>query len=770
MRFRFLLILLLFLLFAIPVSAQSPPPEMTLELAWEEWFAAPGWVEVQVTLTNENSNWEGELRLLDTTNQVTYRQSLVLPAHSRKFYRIPVFAPNPQTLRVALSNATGDAESVQDIVLYNTGDKRLCAVADMTGLIKAQMLKECGATLLIQDLARLPETAMAWDVLSVLILNGVSTSDLTPAQQEALLAWVAAGGRLILSGGGALPQTLSGLPQSLQIATPGAIQVFDGLTLSGQTFDGASGGALTLSASATPLVTVAGSHLAAFQMLGRGEVDVVSWDIVQTPSLEWLQALWAADPIPAVHIPLAQDVAAASSSYGDAPMAYSLLQMSQDAVPGLRQWLLLLPFYILVMGPGTWFVVRRLRRPSLAWVIIPGWIVFSLIVLALALNGQFSQVFPLTHQVAHIFVPGNALPARVVQGAAMYAPRTQKLSWEMDGASRWLLGNYTFGDGYYGSSGSAYPLEIRYQEDADRMETARALGVITWGTEGLTTIPPLTVDFQITVEGRTKPVLIGTLRSELALSDVALFLGDGRYVAELTRDLAQGVVLEVNQPLTQTEPTYTDFNRVCRGSNYFNPYAMTSLSASSSNPDVYTAQLRDKPCYIAGMTKDVPFPILNNKGTQVVESCILFTVPCPVQAHGDMEVTLQPVTTRVEDGWMDETNTIYVSSVGATVPFVIPSYLQLKSIQNMTIDIQPSSWQSGPPFDPKTVVKELLLWDWENEDWVEQSLPDDSTKIILTAAQAERFYNMESGLKVRIKPKDSAGTNIILVIDIKGSW
>ncbi len=770
MRFRFLLILLVILIPVIPVSAQSAPPEIVIETAWEEWFAAPGWAEFQVTLTNENSNWEGELRIFDKVDQVTYHQPLVLPAHSRKFYRVPVYASRSLTLRVELTNANGNVEYAQDIGLYSASEKRLCAVADMTGLIKAQMLKECGTTLLIQDLTRLPETAMVWDALSVLILNGVSTADLTAAQQEALLSWVATGGHLVLSGGAALPQTLSGLPQPLLIATPGAVQSFDGVNLSGQTFNGVSGGALTLSSLATPLVAVAGSPLAARQPLGRGEVDVISWDIVQTPSIEWLQMLWTADRIPAVHVALTQDMKM-TSSYGDPSIAYSLLQVSQSALPGLSSWLVLLPIYILVLGPGTWFLVRRLRRPSLAWVIIPGWIVFSLIALALVLNGQFSQTFPFTHQVAFIFAPGDGLPARVLQGSATYAPRAQRISWTAEGISRHLLGNYTFENTYYGNSGDPYPFAIRYQDGADKMEAARALGVITWGTDGLTTLPRIAADFQIVVENRTRPLLTGALQSEFALSEVALVLGDGRYVAELTEDLAPGTVLDVRQPLTQTQPTYENFNRVCRGSNYLNSYVLSPLTASASNPDVFTAQLRDKPCYIVGMTKDVPFPILDKRGTNLLESCVLYTVPCPVQAHGDMEVTLQAITTQVEEGWMDESGTIYVSSVGTTVPYVIPAYLQLQRIESLLIQIQPSSWQSGTPFDPRTAIKELLFWDWEKEDWVKQPLPEDSTtKITLTAEQAARFYSMESGLKVRIKPKDSTGTNIILVIDLKGTW
>ncbi|MBN2004075.1 MAG: DUF4350 domain-containing protein [Anaerolineae bacterium] len=769
MRFRFLLVLLILLIAIVtitPVSAQTPPPEMTLEMPWEEWLVIPGWIEIQVTLTNENSNWEGELRLLDANNEITYIQSLVLPAHSRKFYRIPVYAPRAFTLRTALYNTGGTAESVQDITLYGIGERRLCAVADTTGMIKAQMLKECGVTLLIQDLAKLPETPMAWDAISVVVLNGVSTADLTPEQQEALLAWVSTGGRLILSGGAALPQTLAGLPQSLQIAAPGNTQVFDGLNLSGQEFNGVSAGALSLSASATPLFTSHGTCLAAQQILGQGEVNIISWDIVQTPSLEWLQTLWIADPVPAVQVPMAQNT---STSYGAPPLAYSLLQVPQKTLPGLRRWMMMLPIYILIVGPGTWFIVRRLRKPSLAWAIIPGWIVISLIVLSLMLNGQFSQMFPLTHQVAHIYVPGNDLPARVAQGAVMYAPRAQKLSWEMDGDSRWLLGNYTFDNSYYGD-GEAYPFEVHYQENADRMEATRTLGVITWGTDGVTTVPHITADFQIKVEERRRPMLVGTLQSEMPLSEVSLFMGNGRYVVELTEDLAQGVILDVNQPMTQTEPTYTNYNRVCRGSNYLNSYAMIPLYASTTPAGLYTERSNKKPCYVAGMTKDVPFPVLDPRGTHLVESCILYAVPCPVQAHGDMEVPLQAVTDQTEDGWIDDAGTVYISAGGTTVPFVIPAYLQLQNTHSLVIKIAPPSWENDPSFDPRTSVKSLLLWDWAKEDWVEQPVPEDSKGLTLTGEEAERFYSNEAGVKVRIRPQDTSGTNVSLSLSIKGNW
>ncbi len=760
-------VLLVFLAFLLPtpISAQTPPPELILETAWDGWYAYPGWVEVQATLTNEGGDWEGELSFLDVSSEVTYRQPLVLPAHSRKFYRIPVYAHNVLYLRAVLRGAGGKTLAGQAIELYNPSHNRVCAVADATGLVTAKMLQECGVVLLIQDLARLPETPMAWDALSILILNGVSTSELTPAQQESLLAWVGVGGHLILSGGGALPQTLAGLPQPLRIVTPGTVQSFDDLDLSGEIFDGVAATPLTLSATATPLLTVDKAHLAARQVVGLGEVDVVGWDIIQTPGFDWLQTLWADDPA-SIQIPLTQNPTTIPPVYGNTSIVHHLLQAPRDAFPILRWWAPVILIYVLALGPGTWFAVRRLRRPSLAWPIIFGWIAFSLAAMSFLLGGQFEQVFPLTHQIAYIFAPGNGLPARATQGNAMYAPRSLKFSWEMDGASRWLAGKYLSDGGYYGND--PYPLDIRNLAGADRLETAHALGVITWGSDEVVALPPLIADFKVEAQSAYKPVLSGTLRSEMALAEVSLFLGEGRYIVELTKSLEPGVPLDIYQTMTQTRLTYTGFNTACRDSADAGSWSTALLVVHPFNPSFYAEQLRGASCYIAGMTQSVPFPLTGVGGTRIAESCILYTVPCPIQVYSNTAgAALPPVVAQVEGGWMDPASTVYFTSTDTIVPFAIPDGLHLQSVQSLTLRIQPPPLSTDSAFNPQTFIAALALWDWAGETWAELPVPDAVAGLVLTGEQARRFCDAGAGIKVRLTPTGAEEAKVTLLLSLE---
>jgi hypothetical protein len=97
-------LLCLLLTLAAPGLAQEGDEGPTWEVfrAWEGLIRTPGWMEVQVTLTNEGSAWEGVLQIGDPANEVDYRLPLLLPAHSRKQYRLPLFVSGMRSLRIAL--------------------------------------------------------------------------------------------------------------------------------------------------------------------------------------------------------------------------------------------------------------------------------------------------------------------------------------------------------------------------------------------------------------------------------------------------------------------------------------------------------------------------------------------------------------------------------------------------------------------------------------------------------------------------------------------
>ncbi|MGC9358013.1 MAG: hypothetical protein ACP5GX_09105, partial [Anaerolineae bacterium] len=415
-------------------TAQKDGPTLEVTPVWESHARTEVWTELRVVLTNESNDWEGEIHVTHEAQPLTYRLELSLPAQSRKQYRLPLLVSTSafRRLKVTLIQEE-NAIAEQEIVIHSLPEEgRVCAFAYGGGLITGESYASCEAVILIQSPDTLPESPMAWDTIDLLLLNGLSTADLTPAQGEALLAWVAAGGHLVVGGGPALPQALSGLPDTLQIATPGAL-VDETNTLNLEPAPGAH-----------PILQGAEDTLAVSAPVGRGQVDIVGWDLSNEDRRSWLEMLWMDDPVPALALPLI----GASPTKTQIP-SYSLASMPTSRLPGLWQWVVFIPIYVLLAGPATLIIVRRLERPMLAWALLPLWIVVGIVVLGAWLGGTFADTFPLVHEVALLSSPGPGLPARVVQGTAAFAPRARTLTWRTTADPRPLYVGQTPTSGFY---------------------------------------------------------------------------------------------------------------------------------------------------------------------------------------------------------------------------------------------------------------------------------------------------------------------------------
>ncbi|HRT31740.1 MAG TPA: hypothetical protein P5211_04930, partial [Anaerolineae bacterium] len=194
-----LMVLALLLPISTAASARSraDAPTLDITLPWEGAVRFPGWTEVQVTLTAAETPWSGELRLEDRGQKLTYRRALTLPAGGRQFLRLPLYIPEFSHYTLTLVEQGTAPASGQPLPLRTLdAQARFCVAVDPLGRLAPGTINGCKSSLLLTDLGTLPETAMAWDSVDVLILHEVATSALTAAQQEALWAWVSLGGHL----------------------------------------------------------------------------------------------------------------------------------------------------------------------------------------------------------------------------------------------------------------------------------------------------------------------------------------------------------------------------------------------------------------------------------------------------------------------------------------------------------------------------------------------------------------------------------------------
>lgn len=716
---------------------------MEISLAWDGYIRHSWWTEARVTLRNEGADWRGDLAIRDTPNQVTYRQTVELPAHSYKQYRLPLFVADGNTPVFTLEDQEKRA-SIRGL----DETQRVVVMADTREPLARAQLSPADTLIWLPTLDSLPETPMAWDVADVLLLNGISTADLTAAQQEALLAWVGAGGHLIVGGGAALQQTLAHLPDALRIAAPGSARQFTQIPLAGATLFTMTAAVLTPNAGATALATVEGNVIAARKGVGKGTVDIIGWDMTQAGSAVWLTGLWAADPIPAVSALTGNQ---ALSSAG--PNIYALLEMPFSTLPKFWPWLLLFPLYIFLMGPGTLLLVRRLKKPILAWAFIPAWIFGAVIILALGLSSVFSQMFPLIHEIAIIAVPDAALPARVVQGTAIYAPRVQRLTWNADGAPRPHLGSYRFNT--WNNTGDPFPIEARYTDGSTILHTRNPLGIITWGAEGLYDSPAIATNLNITTQDSAL-YFTGELWSEATLREVSLVMGNAAYGITLTETLPQETAVTVSRPVTATFTVYNYASNLCGQSNEsYTPYAIYPGMTMSTNIPETTA------CYLTGFIDGVPFPANAVGGTHVQESCMIYTIPCPTQPSGRLAVTLDAAMDKIENGWIDaQSNILYAYAQGVTLNYALPVYLRIQDVETLTVTLLPAP-EAGAT-DPLTVITQVSLWNWEKQMWMDYP---PAEQIVLTGVTAQQAFAVSDGVRVRLSTQSGVTVKMILTLE-----
>ncbi len=751
------------------LRAQAPDETLTLEVipAWEGYVRHSWWTEARVTLRNEDADWRGDLIIHDEQNQVTYRQAVELPSHSYKQYRLPLFVGNNATPSIGLHDTSEIVQQEKRVSIRGI-DKtgRIIALADTREAVVHGQLAELDALIWLPDLAGLPETPMAWDVIDVLLLNGIPTADLTSAQQEALLAWVAAGGHLIVGGGPALQQTLAHLPAALRIAEPGSVRQFESVVLKGTTLYDVATMPLTPNAGVTPLATANGHIVAAQQPVGKGIVDIVGWDMGHAASDTWLPKLWAGDPLPAVSA-ISSDQAATQGLSSASTNVYTLFRIPFTIIPKFWPWLLLFPLYIFLMGPGTLLLVRHLKRPVLAWVFIPAWIFGAIVILAFGLSSTFSQTFPLVHEVAMVFTPDPALPARVVQGTAVYAPRIRRLTWTADGISRPLSGSYRM-DTWY-STGDPFPVDARFTDAGTILQTRNPLGVITWGTEGLYDSPDIATNLKLTSqEGSAEQspgalYLTGEIWSETALRNVSLMMGNTSYGITLTESITRGTAVVVSRPMTATYPIYGYSGYADSFCGVMN--SSPSYSVYPSMPTIYNTPPATM-CYLTGIMDGVPFPAQELGGIQHQESCIVYTIPCPTQPTGKITVVLDAVTEKSENGWIDtQTDIFYAYAPSMNVHFILPVYMQIRDVEALTLTLLPAP-EVGTS-NLLATISEISLWNWDKETWIDYPISESEqlTPLVLTGDTARQAYDAQQGVRVRISTPDGVTARLILTLE-----
>ncbi|RME44889.1 MAG: hypothetical protein D6791_12095, partial [Chloroflexi bacterium] len=236
------LVALAVLLAGHPASAWQPAGGIvwSAEPFFEGIVKFGEWLPIRVILSNQGADRSVEVHatLASAEGQATYVQPVELPAGAHKQVTLYVM-PSSFSRRLRLSLMEGSEELEHTTVELHPISYQALLVGivaqdpDALSALRTISIRGGSPRAIAFDIDGVPDRVAGLGSFDVLVFNDVDTSQLSPAQRQALTGWVHVGGHLILGGGPSAALTTAGLPTELLPVTldgTQTVQALPGLT------------------------------------------------------------------------------------------------------------------------------------------------------------------------------------------------------------------------------------------------------------------------------------------------------------------------------------------------------------------------------------------------------------------------------------------------------------------------------------------------------------------------------------------------------------
>jgi hypothetical protein len=402
----------------------------------------------------------------------------------------------------------------------------------------------------------IPAATAGLSSLAALIFDDVETSSLSQEQRQAVDAWVARGGTLVLSARPGGADTLAGFSDIAPVSASGTrnLSGLKGLSDLVATPLNAPGSLIVPDARlrtgivGAPRVLAAqdGVPLVAMRDLGKGQVVYLA----VSPGVEPLKG-WDGT-VPLVKRLLAEhpiNLGNQAAQYGIPNTLFDVYGSMFD-LPGLDlpAPLLLAAFmfiYILFVGPVNYIILKRMRRAELAWVTIPIMVaIFAALAYFIGLQSKGGELLTIRGNVVHT-TPGLDT-AETQQYLGIFSPirRTYRLETGAESiASEIDPYGYSTGGG-----GNGKPPVVLASSSSTLIEE---VNVNTWSLRSFRAESTVRAESLLesslhlgdnTIEGTVRN------RSETGLQDVALIRGRAvQYIGYLAAGNEAPVKLDLSQ-------------------------------------------------------------------------------------------------------------------------------------------------------------------------------------------------------------------------------
>ncbi|PDW01639.1 hypothetical protein [Candidatus Viridilinea mediisalina] len=790
--------LLVLLFVAYAAFAFSPllaaPPDQSADIilharpGYEGAFRVGAWLPVVVELENAGPDREVEVRV-GTREGAQYVVALSLPHNSHK--TVMVYTHMTSNARRLLVRLFADGQEVTseqlELVAANQRTRMVGLVSGPGAALRAPTRLPDGTSLLglYLDPPDLPDHALGLSGFDALVFEDVATAELTPEQLEALHGWVLRGGHLLLSGGNELPTMLANLPPALQPVSVSEVERWPSVALLGSE---ARTGDLPLaqlqprsdavgrSAYPLPLANLAATApLALEQHVGQGRVTALSMPLAHPALLGWENSpqLWFDLLRPATTLPpgFAPDHMS-SNSFIENNLAATLTSLPALEFPPLGLLLGLVATYIILVGPGTYFVLRRLDRQDLGWIVVPALtLLFAIITYAWGYQQRggdllFNQVVliqPSEEGVAQvrsfigIFSPVQR--AYHIQVSDQHNTNTRPLLRPVSIHGPWELG---------GSNASGF-----YMQKASATAQVREFSVAQWAMRALASDSSMPFGpLEATVE-RQGEQLVGRMHNSSALMLYDVTFIQGEQVARLG-DATPGATLSGTLLPPQVEAR-----------RFFGPhiplgYLLYGQDLDSENPYMGMTMQPDIQQRMRIVESLFSYGPSVRGGQPIMLAWADFS---PLQVNADMarssskqlalitlnpQLDLGPNPIQLEPGWLQARfessveNSCFGTSPGvslsnrpASIQLQLPRDLYGLQVQELSLITS-----TDGPWQPSTLVE---LYDWQAATWDAQDTTQRESRI----ANPQRYLGSHGMLRVRVSGEVAPGNFHCVYVDAK---
>jgi hypothetical protein len=434
---------------ATPASQAAYRVSMTVDAGFNSYFKDLAWIPLRVTLVNAGDPIDGKIVLRDKRFLIaqSFTQSISLGRGARR--TVTLYAPAmTDAFDVQLVAGETVVASVTPVTRQLAPGDRLALIAsdppdafNFAGDVRSANGSTTSLALLRLD--QFPDHTAALDAADVIVFSGVDTTQLTQGQRDAISEWVSGGGHLIIAGGPNAQLTFAGFNDMLPsragvalvntsaeslgtLATPASLFQLSPVptqTIAVSRLQLDAPGARALAGSPeTPLIVR--------RDVGRGMIDQLAFDPSLAPLRDWdgRAALFAA--LFNGRTNKANDIGAVGDAEG-AQFAASALEAA--APPSAFVVAGFFAFYVLVIGPLNFLLLRRMKKQAWAWLSIPA-IVVVFTVLGLLTGFRLRGNNPQVHRLSVTLGDAAGASARAYSIYGLFSPRRANVDFNVDRA------------------------------------------------------------------------------------------------------------------------------------------------------------------------------------------------------------------------------------------------------------------------------------------------------------------------------------------------